>query len=118
VRAGWAAKAAFGALLLYGALRVVDPEARWAEARVPGDVVEHALLVYALLTCALAAFPRLSLTVGASAMLLLGLSVEVAQALPGVPGGFQLRDLTSDLVGVLLAAVPFLLGRAARVRAT
>lgn len=109
-----AARAALAVLALYGAVRVVDTEARWASGRVPGDVVEHALLVWALLTCAIAAFPRLSPLVAGAAMLGLGLGVELLQAVPGVPGGFQARDLMADFAGVVVAVLPMLVASARR----
>lgn len=113
-----AARAALGGLAIYGAIRVVDTEARWAAGQVPGDAVEHALLVWALLTCALAALPRLSPLVAGGAMLAAGLGVELLQVVPGVPGGFQLADLGADLAGVLLATIPLLVAhsRAANAR--
>lgn len=109
------ARCALGLLVVYGAIRVIDTQARWASGRVPGDSVEHALVVYALLTCGLAAFPRLSPLVAAGGMLALGLGVELVQSIPGVPGGWQLRDLAADLVGVLLAILPMLVVRRAAV---
>lgn len=105
------AQIALGLLVLYGVVRVFDTEARWAAGRLPGDTVEHALFVYALLTCALAAFPRLPPFVAGGAMLALGLGVELLQAVPGVPGGFQVRDLVADVVGVLLATAPLMVAR-------
>lgn len=107
-----AARASLGVLAIYGAVRVIDPVARWAAGRVPGDAVEHALLVWALLTCALAAFPRLTPLAAGGAMLTAGVGVELLQAVPGAPGGFQARDLVADVTGVLLATAPFLVATA------
>ncbi len=74
-------------------------------------MIEHALVVYALLTGLLAGFPRLPIRLAAPALMALGVCVEVFQALPGVPGGFQARDLLADLIGVVLAVLPLLAGR-------
>lgn len=106
-----AARICLGLLAIYGLVRVVDTEARWAAGRIPGDVIEHALIVYALLIGLLAGFPRLPARVAVPALLALGAGVELLQAIPGVPGGFQARDLLADVLGVLLALAPFLAGR-------
>ena len=99
-------------LVVYGVARVIDPQARWAAGEMRGDQIEHALLVYGLTLALLMSFRRLSLPVVCGGMLGLGLAVEVVQSLPGVPGGFQASDLMADLAGVLLASLPFVIGRA------
>lgn len=112
-----AARTALVGLVIYGVARVLDPEARWGAAQVGGDRIEHALLVFGLLTCLLGAFPRLSAPVAAGGMLGLGLLVEALQATPLVPGSFQLADVAADVVGVALAILPVTLGRAGSGRA-
>lgn len=109
--AALAARLGLGLLAVYGAARVFDTEARWATGSAPGDTIEHALIVYALLTCLLAGFPRLPVGMAVLALLALGAGVEMLQAIPGVPGGFQARDLLADILGVLLALAPFFAGR-------
>jgi VanZ family protein len=113
----WSARVILVGLVAYGALRVADLEERWAAARVRGDRLEHALLVYALTVCLLAAFPRLKVRVVVGGMLALGLGLELVQALPFVTGAAQVGDVAADVVGVLLAALPFLAGRARTARA-
>lgn len=108
------ARALLVGLLIYGVARVVDPEQRWAAGQVGADRIEHALLVYALLTSALAAFPRLSVRLAAGVMLGAGAAVELLQGVPGFPGNPQLGDMVADILGVVLAATAFLAGRGFR----
>lgn len=108
----WFARLMLALLAGYGVARILDPEARWGTALVRGDRIEHALLVYGLVTALLAAFQRLPLWGAASLMLAAGVGVEVLQALPGVPGAFQVGDLLADVVGIVLATIPFLVGSA------
>jgi hypothetical protein len=93
-------------VVIYGVARLIDPLQRWAAYPVGGDRVEHAIVVYLVVTLVLTLFPRLRLWVPAVAMIGIGVAVELLQALPGVVGGPQLGDVAADVVGVMLAVFP------------
>lgn len=105
------ARVGLALVALYALLRVIDPEARWAAGVVRADRVEHAVVVYAMVTLALAAFPRLRAMIPVLGMLAVGVGVELLQGLPGAPGDPQVGDLVADAVGVFAAVLPFTVGR-------
>jgi hypothetical protein len=100
-----------GLVAVYALARLLDPQQRWAALPVPGDRVEHALVVYLLMTLIPAAFPRVRLWVPAVALIGLGVGVELIQELPGVVGRAQLGDVAADVAGVLLGLFPMWMAR-------
>lgn len=94
------ARAALLIVILFAAFRFFDTEARWAEAMVRGDRIEHALVVFLLMVFSAAALPKLSIWKPTVFLLALGTAVEAVQALPQIIGDAQVGDVVSDFVGV------------------
>lgn len=94
------ARTALGLVVAFAVARVLDPYQRWAALPVPGDMVEHAAVVFLLSLVPLAAFPRLKPWTPGAVMLAVGAGLEALQALPFFIGDFQLRDIVADAVGV------------------
>lgn len=99
------ARGALLIIILFAAFRFFDTEARWAEAMVRGDRIEHALVVFLLLVFSAAALPKVVIWKPAVFLLALGVAVEAVQALPQVVGDAQLGDVVSDIIGVGLGSV-------------
>lgn len=93
-------RAALGIVVAFAVVRVLDPYQRWAALPVPGDMVEHAAVVFLLSLVPLAAFPRLKPWTPGAMMLAVGVGLEALQATPFFIGDFQMRDVVADAVGV------------------
>lgn len=93
-------RTALAAVVAFAVARVLDPYQRWAALPVPGDMVEHAAVVFLLSLVPLAAFPRLKPWAPGAAMLAIGVGLEILQATPFFIGDFQMRDIVADAVGV------------------
>lgn len=100
-----------GVVVIYSAVRLADPQQRWASIPVGGDRVEHAVVVYLLVMLGLVAFPRLPIWLPATGMIAFGVMVEAVQALPAVLGDAQAGDVVADAVGALAATLPIWLAR-------
>lgn len=94
------ARGALLIVILFAAFRFFDTEARWAEAMVRGDRIEHALVLFLLMVFIAGAFPRMAIWKPAVFLLALGTAVEAVQALPQIIGDAHVGDVVSDFVGV------------------
>lgn len=111
----WGARIALIAILtvcLQGALDPYYDARKWAP---PADAVMHVIYGYLLtLTCILA-LPKVRPMLIGGFFLMLGVGLEALQAFHIVSGTFQLKDLASNVAGVLAALLPlFVAGRRAR----
>ena len=108
----WTGRALLGAIILFAALGVVDPEQRLTSLAVRGDRIIHGLLSYALTLAMIASFPKRPAWVLALAVVAVGVAVEAVQSAGLFAGDSQLGDVAADLIGCLLALGPVLLGKA------
>jgi hypothetical protein len=109
---------ALAALLLvaiYAALRLADPEQRWAAMVLGGDRVEHMVVAYLIVGLSLVAFPRIRLWTPALAFIAFGALVELVQASPLIVGGAEAGDVVADAAGAVAATAPMWLARYRRV---
>ncbi|CAN7182795.1 hypothetical protein LJR219_000374 [Phenylobacterium sp. LjRoot219] len=95
----------------YAAVRLADPQQRWAAIPVGGDRVEHAVVAYLLVMFSFVGLPRLPLWAPAAGLIAFGVLIEAAQALPGVVGSPQPGDVVANAVGALAATLPAWLAR-------
>lgn len=78
--------------------RAHDP----ARLQIAADTLEHGLIALGLVMLAGAALPRTHLLLVGLAVLGLGVSLELLQLTKLVPGGFEVRDILANLIGVAL----------------
>ena len=102
------------ATILFAVARVFDPHQRWAAYDLGGDRVEHAIVVYLLVLTSVVAFPRLNVWAPAGALVFIGLSLELLQALPQVVGEAQFGDVVANALGAFAASAAIWCGRAPR----
>lgn len=96
---------------IYAVVRLADPYQRWAALVLGGDRVEHLIVGYLLVSCALIAFPRIRLWYPALAYAGLGVVVELIQAHPAIVGDAQPGDVVANASGALAATLPMWLAR-------
>ena len=99
-------KIALAVVIAYATARVLDPHQRWASIPVGGDRVEHAAVAYLLTVTALFAFPRAPVWAPAAALILFGVILEAAQAIPGMVGAPQPGDVLANALGAMAATIP------------
>ncbi|WP_374471251.1 hypothetical protein [Phenylobacterium sp.] len=107
----WGSRAALVLVLAVAFIGATDANERWRSGLKP-DQVSHGALSFALTILLLAAFRRVPAWVLGGGVFALGAGLEGLQGLGLFAGDAQLRDLISDLCGVLAAALPYALGRA------
>lgn len=96
------------AVCLQGALDPLYDARKWAP---PPDAVMHVIYGYLLtLTCILA-LPKVRPMLIGGFFLALGVGLEALQAFHIVSGTFQLKDLASNVAGVLAALAPLAITR-------
>jgi hypothetical protein len=108
----WIGRAVLGAVLVFAVLGVIDPAQRLAAVNLRGDRFNHGLLSYAITIGLIASFPRAQAWLLALAVLAIGGALELAQSMGFFAGDGQVGDILADLVGVLMALGPALLGKA------
>lgn len=81
--------------------RAHDP----ARLQIAADTLEHGLIALGLVMLAGAALPRAHLVLVGLGVLGLGISLELLQLTRLVPGGFEVRDILANLMGVALGVL-------------
>jgi hypothetical protein len=81
--------------------RAHDP----ARLKIAADTLEHGLIALGLVMLASAALPRAHLLLVGLGVLGLGVSLELLQMTKLVPGGFEVRDILANLMGVALGVL-------------
>lgn len=109
------ALAALALVAVYAALRLADPEQRWAALKLGGDRVEHMAVAWLIVGLSLVAFPRVRLWTPALAFTAFGALIELVQASPLVVGGAEVGDVVADAAGALAATLPMWLARYRRI---
>lgn len=107
----WAGRVALLIVLLVCLQGALDPlynAAKWAP---PHDAVMHVIYGYLLTIFSILALPRVAPWTIGGVFLAMGVGLEVAQAMGWVSGTFQIKDLISNVAGVLAALTPMSLAK-------
>jgi len=110
----WLGRAALLAVFLVAFAGAIDPHHNAARAVPPPDVVEHVAYGYLLTLLTIVSVPRLSPWLIGGVFVAAGAGFELMQVLGLVSGTFQIKDLASNLAGVVAALAPMAWGRRSR----